>query len=80
MNAKGVIGDEKQWVQSYNKEIGGVVTVNSELGEPIHKIATRGVKLWKEFDETIFCLPPKKQLPELLKKKVYILIRRLFFQ
>jgi len=42
------IEDEKKWEDSYVKPTGGIVTVKSELGEPIHKIATRGVLLWKE--------------------------------
>ena len=40
--------DQALWEQSYDRPVGGVVTVKSELGEPIHKIATRGVMLWKE--------------------------------
>jgi fatty acid synthase subunit beta len=51
----------------------GIVTVKSEMGQPIHKIATRGVKLWAEMDKTIFSLPKAKQLPELEKKKSYII-------
>ncbi|KAH9950013.1 fatty acid synthase [Amylocystis lapponica] len=43
--AKGV--DDAQWEGTYTKETGGVLTVRSELGEPIHKIANRAVKLWK---------------------------------
>jgi enoyl reductase-like protein len=35
--------------------------VQSELGEPIHKIATRAIKLWKEFDETVFKLAKDKR-------------------
>lgn len=34
-----------QWKSTYNKETGGILTVRSELGEPIHEIATRGVAL-----------------------------------
>ena len=33
------------------------MTVTSELGEPIHKVATRGVKLWAEFDKWALPLP-----------------------
>jgi fatty acid synthase subunit alpha, fungi type len=33
------------------------LTVRSELGEPIHKVTTRALKLWKEFDDTVFKLP-----------------------
>ena len=54
---------------------GGILTVNSEMGEPIHKIATRGVILWKELDLLIFDLPKDKQLPVLLKHKEHIIFR-----
>ena len=37
--AKGV--DDAQWEGTYAKETGGILTVKSELGEPIHKVATR---------------------------------------
>jgi len=57
--ASGVV--DAQWEGTYMKETGGILTVQSELGEPIHKIATRGVKLWKEFDDTIFKLPREKR-------------------
>lgn len=59
--ASGV--DDAQWEGTYTKETGGVLTVRSELGEPIHKIATRAVKLWKEFDDTVFKLPKEKRVP-----------------
>ncbi len=29
---------------------GGVITVISEMGEPIHVLATRGMKFWAEMD------------------------------
>ena len=38
---------DSQWEGTYDKETGGILKVRSELGEPIHKIATHGVKLWK---------------------------------
>ena len=50
-----------EWEGTYAKETGGILTVRSELGEPIHKIATRGVKLWKEFDNTVFNMPKDKR-------------------
>ncbi|KAI8987783.1 fatty acid synthase [Mycotypha africana] len=74
VDAPGV--SDSEWEKSYKGPAGGVITVLSEMGEPIHKIATRGVKLWKELDDTIFSLPKEKRLPALLKKKDY-LIRRL---
>ncbi|KAJ2738873.1 fatty acid synthase alpha subunit Lsd1, partial [Coemansia sp. BCRC 34301] len=68
--------DDSEWEKTYQGPAGGIVTVLSELGEPIHKIATRGVMLWKELDDTIFSLPRDKRLPALMAKKSYI-IRRL---
>ncbi|KAF8896473.1 fatty acid synthetase alpha subunit [Infundibulicybe gibba] len=53
--------DDKDWEGTYTKPTGGILTVRSELGEPIHKVATRGVKLWKEFDDTVFKLPKEKR-------------------
>jgi fatty acid synthase subunit alpha, fungi type len=65
--ASGV--DDKDWEGTYSRETGGILTVNSELGEPIHKIATRGVKLWKEFDDTVFKLPKDKRAAWLAQNK-----------
>ncbi|KAK7743296.1 hypothetical protein SLS53_004381 [Cytospora paraplurivora] len=53
-----------------------VMTVVSEMGQPIHKLATRGVRLWKELDETIFNLP-RSQRRDALQKRKPELIRRL---
>ncbi|OBA21038.1 beta subunit of fatty acid synthase [Metschnikowia bicuspidata var. bicuspidata NRRL YB-4993] len=66
---------DSQWETTYKKPAGGIVTVRSEMGEPIHKIATRGVMLWKELDETIFNLPKNKLVDALTKKKDYIINR-----
>ncbi|KAL0065236.1 fatty acid synthase alpha subunit Lsd1 [Marasmius tenuissimus] len=53
--------DDGEWEGTYAKPTGGILTVRSELGEPIHKVATRGVKLWKEFDDTVFKMPKEKR-------------------
>ncbi len=45
--------EDKDWEGSYSKPTGGILTVHSELGEPIHKVATHGVKL-KKFNDTVF--------------------------
>lgn len=66
------VPDEK-WEATYKKPTGGIVTVRSEMGEPIHKIATRGVMFWKELDETIFNLPKNKVVEALNKKRDYII-------
>ncbi|KAG0272729.1 beta subunit of fatty acid synthetase, partial [Linnemannia exigua] len=73
VDAPGV-GDS-EWEKTYKGPTGGVMTVRSELGEPIHKIATRGVKFWKEMDDTIFGLPKDKRAAALLAKKDYIIKR-----
>ncbi|KAI9352522.1 hypothetical protein DFJ73DRAFT_926469 [Zopfochytrium polystomum] len=67
------ISDEALWEGSYKGVTGGVITVKSELGEPIHKIANRGVLFWREMDDMIFSLPKEKRMPVLLKKKDYII-------
>ncbi|PVU88844.1 hypothetical protein BB561_005677 [Smittium simulii] len=66
---------DKNWEKSYKGPIGGVVTVISELEQPIHMIATRGVMLWKEFDEKIFSLPTQKLEDYLVKNRDYIIKR-----
>ena len=66
----------ENWEKSYEGEIGGVMTVRSEMGQPIHKIANRGVRFWAEMDKKIFNLPKEKRVAELEKNKEWI-IRRL---
>ncbi|CAI5714225.1 unnamed protein product [Hyaloperonospora brassicae] len=51
------IESELQWEASYTGVVGGVVTVTSELGEPIHVVANRCAVLWKEFDDKYFAIP-----------------------
>ncbi|KAF2028408.1 beta subunit of fatty acid synthase [Setomelanomma holmii] len=57
------------------QQCSGIITVKSEMGQPIHKIATRGVKLWAEVDKRIFSLPKNKQLAKLERQKPYIIER-----
>ncbi|KAG2217921.1 hypothetical protein INT45_012584 [Circinella minor] len=73
VDAPGV--DDDSWEKTYKGPTGGVITVRSELGEPIHKIATRGVRLWKELDESVFNLPRDKRAAGLAAKKDYIIKR-----
>jgi fatty acid synthase subunit beta len=65
--------DDGQWEKTYKGPAGGVITVRSEMGEPIHKLATRGVKFWAEMDAKIFSLPKEKRVPELKKNREYII-------
>lgn len=73
VQAPGV--SDEEWEGTYQRETGGIITVTSELGEPIHKIATRGIKLWKEFDETVFALPRDKRAAWLETHKDYVIKR-----
>lgn len=69
--AKGV--DDSEWEKTYKGPAGGVITVRSEMGEPIHKLATRGVMFWAEMDQKIFSLDKAKRVPELKKQREYII-------
>jgi len=69
--AEGV--DDSQWEKTYKGATGGVITVRSEMGEPIHKLATRGVKFWAEMDQKIFSLDKAKRVPELKKQRDHII-------
>lgn len=66
---------DSDWEKSYRAATGGIVTVQSEMGQPIHKIANRGVLFWAEMDRKIFNLPRKERLPKLLKSKDTIIQR-----
>jgi fatty acid synthase subunit alpha len=58
--ASGV--DDSQQEGTYTKHTGGILTltVHSELSKPIHnqvKLPLEELKLWKEFNNTVFKLP-----------------------
>ena len=65
--------DDSEWEKTYKGPAGGVITVRSEMGEPIHKLATRGIKFWAEMDQKIFSLDKAKRIPELKKNRDYII-------
>ncbi|KAI1340430.1 beta subunit of fatty acid synthase [Xylariaceae sp. FL0016] len=71
VDAEGL--DDNQWEKTYKGPAGGVITVRSEMGEPIHKLATRGVRFWAEMDQKIFSLPKEKRVAELKKNRDYII-------
>ena len=50
-----------------------ILTLRSELGEPIHKVVTRAMKLWKEFDDTMFKLLKEKRAVVACRKKEEII-------
>ncbi|KAK5625746.1 hypothetical protein RRF57_001462 [Xylaria bambusicola] len=75
--------EDHEWEKTYlppkeAAQTGGVLTVRSEMGEPIHKLATRGVIFWAELDKTIFNLPKEALRAKLKDKQVRAdIIRRL---
>ncbi|MCJ1280003.1 beta subunit of fatty acid synthetase [Puttea exsequens] len=74
VHAKGVM--DSDWDASYTRPTGGVITVMSEWGQPIHKLATRGVLLWSQLDQKIFSITDRsKRLNELQKNRSWIIER-----
>lgn len=71
IDAPGV--EDSEWENTYKVPTGGVLTVRSEMGEPIHKLATRGVRFWAEMDQKIFSVPKEKRVAELKKNRDYII-------
>ncbi|OJZ81593.1 hypothetical protein ASPFODRAFT_172538 [Aspergillus luchuensis CBS 106.47] len=63
------------WEKTYSGPAGGIITVQSEMGEPIHKIATKGVSLWADMDQTVFSLPRKDRIAYLEKHRTLIIQR-----
>ncbi|TYZ64727.1 hypothetical protein PybrP1_002858 [[Pythium] brassicae (nom. inval.)] len=51
------VATESEWEHSYAGIAGGIMTVVSEYGEPVHKVANRGMRLWREFDDKYFSKP-----------------------
>lgn len=49
--------------------------MKSKLGEPIHKVATRAVKLWKEFDDTVSKLPKEKRAAGLSERRSKVIAK-----
>ncbi|CAJ2512314.1 Uu.00g053290.m01.CDS01 [Anthostomella pinea] len=71
VDAEGLADDK--WEKTYKGPAGGVITVRSEMGEPIHKLATRGVLFWAEMDQKIFSLPKEKRVAALKQSREYII-------
>ena len=71
VDADGI--DDSQWEGTYKRPSGGVITVLSEMREPIHKLATRGVRFWAEMDKLIFSLDRSKRVAALQDKREYII-------
>jgi len=68
---------EREWEMSYKSSAGGIITLTSELGEPIHKIGNRGMSCWRDFDRDYFSLPKgsPERLDKIIKNKEKIISR-----
>lgn len=67
---------DAEWHNSYDRPTGGILTVNSEMGQPIHKLATRAVILWHELDKKIFSIKDtSKRVEEIRKNRSWIINR-----
>ncbi|CEJ57912.1 hypothetical protein PMG11_06588 [Penicillium brasilianum] len=62
------VADDK-WEGTYTQPTGGILTVISEMGEPIHMIATRAVKLWSHLDRKFFSVQDKAVRLQMLQKE-----------
>jgi Fatty acid synthase subunit beta/Fas1-like, helical len=51
----------------HKAETGGILTISSGLGKPIHKVATCSIKLWREFKNLVFKLPKDKHVAWLVQ-------------
>ncbi|KAJ5193540.1 fatty acid synthase beta subunit [Penicillium cf. viridicatum] len=69
--------DNSEWHKTYDGPAGGVITVRSEMGEPIHKIANRAVILWHDMDNTLFNVKDADKRVQLLQSRRLEIITRL---
>jgi len=66
VDTPGVV-DDAEWHRSFDEPTGGVVTVVSEMGQPIHVLATRGMMLWKELDGCLFSIKDREKRAQYLR-------------
>lgn len=73
VDAAGVSNED--WPATLKGPAGGVISIISNLGEPMHVLATRGMRLWAELDETLFNKPREKMVEMLHKRQAYYIAR-----
>ncbi|TLD11433.1 hypothetical protein PspLS_11918 [Pyricularia sp. CBS 133598] len=66
--------ENSDWEGTYSpRGAGGIISITSEMGEPMHVVATRGALLWAELDRTLFSIPrgPKRMTKlESMRKEI----------
>ena len=75
VEAAGV--EDSEWHTSYTKGTGGIVTVKSEWGQPIHQLATRAVLLWDELEKRFFSIKDRSARLDALDENRSWIIERL---
>ncbi|KAJ4422983.1 putative PKS/NRPS-like protein biosynthetic cluster [Gnomoniopsis sp. IMI 355080] len=68
---------DKDWFKTYGGPAGGIITVKSEMGEPIHMVANRAALFWRDLDDTIFNVSSQELLTKKLRLRRSEIIRRL---
>lgn len=63
------------WEESYTGEAGGILTVKSELGEPIHKVANRCTRCWRDFDLKYFAIEKEDMEKKLQLDRTEVIAR-----
>ncbi|SPJ90949.1 uncharacterized protein FTOL_13351 [Fusarium torulosum] len=66
---------DNEWHGTSSRVTGGILSVVSEMRQPIHMIATRAVRLWDAFDKTIFCLSAKVRAVEIARRRDEIITK-----
>ncbi|KAL4898957.1 putative sterigmatocystin biosynthesis fatty acid synthase subunit beta [Aspergillus multicolor] len=69
--------DHGCWTRCAQGPVGGVISVTSEMGQPIHVLATRAIRLWQEFDRRYFSIRDSGRLLDALRKDRDEIIARL---
>lgn len=69
--------DDAEWYRTYEGSAGGFITINSEMGQPIHMLATRGTLLWKDLEVKIFSIKDPVERLQALRKNRPEIIKRL---
>ena len=75
IEAQGV--PDSEWHNTYQGVTGDVLTVKSEMGQPIHKLATRGVILWNELEQDIFSVKDQPKRLSILEGCKSSIVERL---
>lgn len=69
--------DDSEWWRTYEGSAGGFITINSEMGQPIHMLTTRGTMLWKHLETKIFSIKDSAERLQALRENRLDIVKRL---